>query len=62
MIVKEINTNVLVAPKHEVIFTEFSDIGYVLGEVVMTIDGHEISGYGTRSAVILTAYSFAWTA
>lgn len=31
----------LVAPKHEVMFTELSDIGDVLGEVVMTVDGHD---------------------
>lgn len=47
---KEINRNMLVAPTHEVMFTELSDIGDVLGEVVMTVDGHEISGYGTGSA------------
>lgn len=49
MIVKEINTNMLVAPTHEVIFTELSDIGDVLGEVVITVDSHEISGYGTEA-------------
>lgn len=62
MLFKETNRNMSVAPAHDVIFAELSDIGDVLGEVFMTVDGHEISGYGTRSAVILSAYPFAWTA
>lgn len=44
MFVKEINTDMLVAPTQEVIFTELSGTRDVLGEVVMAVVGHDISG------------------